>query len=58
MAGQLLTDGIYDVMVALQGNETAPVPLSEAAGIKKVVPLGHPWLETAGLVDTSLGVRR
>jgi ATP-dependent phosphofructokinase / diphosphate-dependent phosphofructokinase len=57
-AGQLLADGVYDVMVAVQGNETVPVPLAEVAGIKKLVPLDHPWLETARLVETSLGVPR
>lgn len=56
MAGQLLADGVYDVMVAMQGGETVPVPLGEVAGIKKVVPRDHPWLETARLVETSLGI--
>lgn len=55
MAGQLLADGVYDVMVAIQGADTIPVPLSEVAGIKKTVPLDHPWLKTARLVETSLG---
>lgn len=57
-AGQLLAEGIYDVMVAVHGSETVPVPLSDVAGVKKVVPVDHPWLETAVLVETSLGVRR
>jgi ATP-dependent phosphofructokinase / diphosphate-dependent phosphofructokinase len=56
-AGQLLADGVYDVMVALQGEHTVPVPLTEVAGKKKRVPAGHPWLETARLVDTCLGDR-
>lgn len=55
-AGQLLADGVYDVMVALQGGETVPVPLGEVAGVKKTVPSDHPWLETARLVETSLGI--
>ena len=57
-AGQLLADGIYDVMVAIHGTEMVPVALSQVAGVKKVVPVDHPWLETAALVETSLGVRR
>jgi 6-phosphofructokinase 1 len=57
MAGRLLSEGIYDVMVAAQGTETVPVPLEEAACVKKTVPLNHPWLETARLVETSLGCR-
>lgn len=55
-AGKLLAEGTYDVMVAVQGNETVPVPLGEVAGIKKIVPLDHPWIETARLVETSLGI--
>lgn len=55
-AGKLLAEGTYDVMVAVQGNQTVPVPLNEVAGIKKTVPLDHPWLETARLVETSMGI--
>jgi len=56
MAGTLLADGKYNVMVALQGDRCVPVPLEEIAGIKKTVPLDHPWLETARLVETSMGI--
>ncbi len=54
-AGQLLAEGTYDVMVAVQGTECVPVPLNKVAGTKKTVPLDHPWIETARLVETSLG---
>jgi len=54
-AGTLLAEGIYDVMVAIQGGEAVPVPLSSVAGIKKLVPRDHTWLETARLVETCLG---
>ncbi len=57
-AGELLADGVYDVMVAVQGTEILPVQLSEVAGVKKVVPPDHPWISTARLVETSLGDRR
>lgn len=57
-AGQLLADGIYDVMVAIHGTEAVPVPLADVAGVKKIVPPDHPWLETARLVETSLGAKR
>ncbi len=57
-AGQLLADGVYDVMVAVHGTEIVGVPLSEVAGVKKTVPVDHPWLETARLVETSLGTVR
>jgi 6-phosphofructokinase 1 len=54
-AGTLLAEGVYDVMVAIQGGETVPVPLASVAGIKKLVPRDHTWLETARLVETCLG---
>lgn len=54
-AGRLLADGVYDVMVAVHGTEVVGVPLSQVAGVKKTVPVDHPWLETARLVETSLG---
>lgn len=54
-AGKLLADGVYDVMVAIQGDETVPVALDKIAGLKKLVPADHPWLETARLVETCLG---
>lgn len=55
-AGMLLAEGVYDVMVALQGTETVPVPLEKVAGIKKLVPPDHPWIDSARLVETSFGV--
>lgn len=54
-AGMLLAEGVYDVMVALQGTETVPVPLEKVAGVKKLVPPDHPWIDTARLVETSFG---
>lgn len=56
-AGELLAQGTYDCMVAVQGSDTVPVPLEQVAGIKKTVPPDHPWLETARLVETCLGER-
>jgi hypothetical protein len=32
-----------------------PVPLASVAGLKKLVPRDHTWLETARLVETCLG---
>ena len=54
-AGKLLAEGTYDVMVAMQGERVVPVPLTEIAGTKKLVPPDHPWIETARLVETSFG---
>lgn len=55
-AGTLLSQGVYDVMVGVQGNQCVAIPLEKVAGIKKTVPLDHPLLVTARLVDTSLGI--
>ncbi len=54
-AGELLHDGVYNVMVGLKGENCVAVPLKEVAGQTKVVPTDHPWLKTAALVDTCLG---
>lgn len=54
-AGELLHDGIYNVMVGVRGETCVAVPLAEVAGQTKVVPVDHPWLKTACLVDTCLG---
>lgn len=54
-AGELLADRHYNVMVGVKGNECVPVPLERVAGIKRIVPRDHPWIETARLVSTCLG---
>ena len=54
-AGELLAEGMYNVMVAIRGEECVPVPLAKAAGPAKVVPPDHPLLQTARLVGTCLG---
>jgi 6-phosphofructokinase 1 len=54
-AGQLLADGVYNVMVAWRGQTAVPVPLEEVAGITRTVPTDHEWIHTARLVDTCMG---
>ncbi|MFP4282422.1 MAG: 6-phosphofructokinase [Opitutales bacterium] len=54
-AGQLLADKHYNVMVGVKGTDCVPVPLEKVAGIKRVVPPNHPWIDTARLVSTCLG---
>lgn len=56
-ASQLLAEGVYNVMVAIKGDECVPVPLEKVAARLKTVPLNHPWIETAHLVGTCLGAR-
>lgn len=54
-AGQLLAEGIYNVMVAVRGQDCVAVPLDKVAGITRTVPENHPWIKTARLVDTCMG---
>ncbi|MGO8767006.1 MAG: 6-phosphofructokinase [Limisphaerales bacterium] len=51
----LIHDGVFGVMVAARGDGTEPVPLEKVAGKRKIVPLDHPWIQTARHVGTSLG---
>jgi 6-phosphofructokinase 1 len=51
----LVADGVSGVMVAIRDNEIVPVPLEEVAGKRSVVPLDHPWIETARSLGVGLG---
>jgi len=55
--GELLVEGRYNVMVAIKGSECKPIPLEDTAGKLKTVPVDHPWLRTAELVETCVGRR-
>lgn len=57
VAGQLLFEGKYNQMVAIRGKECVPIPLEKTAGKKRLVPVDHPWIQTARLVDTCMGAR-
>ncbi len=52
---KFILEGTYGVMVAARGDQAVPVPLQEVAGKNKLVPLDHPWVETARHVGTFLG---
>jgi len=54
-AGELISEGIFNVMVAVRGTECVAVPLSKVAGITRQIPLDHPWLKTAAATGTCLG---
>lgn len=54
-AGELLADHHFNSLVAVKGNRCMPVPLSKVAGKKRTVPVDHPWIKTARLVETCLG---
>jgi 6-phosphofructokinase 1 len=55
MAGDLLAKGIYNVMVAVRGDECVPVALEKVAGVVKAVPVDHPWVHAARRMETSFG---
>ncbi len=42
-------------MIAVRGNSTEFVPLKKVVGIKKLVPVDHPWVYSARNVGTCLG---
>lgn len=54
-AAELLSEGVYNVMVAIRGRMCEAVPLDKVAGKKKLVPAEHPWITAARLVGTCLG---
>ncbi len=54
-AADFIDQGNYGVMVAYKNQQAIGIPLEEVAGVKKRVPLDHPWIETARKVGTSLG---
>lgn len=54
-AGELLNEGRFNVMVGVKGNECVAVPLKEVAGKTRTVPIDHPWIQTARLVETCMG---
>lgn len=45
----------YGILVASQGEYAIPVPLADAVGKTKLVPVDHPWVDSARLVGTCLG---
>ncbi len=51
----LIAAGIFDVMVAADGEGTRPVRLSRVAGRRRTVPLDHPYVIAARRVGTCLG---
>jgi 6-phosphofructokinase 1 len=54
-AADLINDGHYGVMVAARGESTEAVPLEDVAGKVKIVPVDHPWVESARRVGTNFG---
>jgi 6-phosphofructokinase len=53
----LIDQGHFGVMVAARGDLTAPVPIAEVAGRRKLVPPDHPWVQSARDIGVCLGDR-
>lgn len=51
----MINEGVFGVMLAIQGEHIVPIPLEEVVGRRKLIPLHHSWIETARLVGISLG---
>lgn len=54
-AADLIDAGETGIMVASKGEGAAPVPLEDVAGNLSLVPIDHPWIQTARDVGTGLG---
>jgi len=54
-AADFIEQGQFGIMVAYRNQQAVAVPLEEVAGVKKRVPLDHPWIQTARKVGTNLG---
>lgn len=50
-----IEQGKYGVMIASKNSKPEPIPLKNVVGKKKLVPLDHPWVNTARLLQTCLG---
>jgi 6-phosphofructokinase 1 len=50
-----IKEGKYGVMVAVRGQGTTAVPIADVVGKRKVVPLDHPWVQSARNLGTCLG---
>lgn len=49
--------GVFGVMVAARGEGAEAIPLADVVGKRKLVPLDHPWLQTARHIGVCLGDR-
>lgn len=54
-AVNFINDGIFGVMVGVEGESIRPVPLDQVAGNLKTVPLNHHWIDSARRVGTCMG---
>jgi 6-phosphofructokinase 1 len=50
-----ISEGVGNVMIALRGDKTVPVPLEDVAGKLKLVPPDHQWVDAARNLNISFG---
>ena len=50
-----IANGKFGVMVAARGDGAEAVPLADVVGKRKVVPLDHPWIDSARQIGICLG---
>ena len=56
-AAELIRDGVFGVSVALVGNTITHNPLSEIAGVPKLVPTDHQMVQIARNIGISFGAK-
>ncbi len=54
-AANYIAAGETNILVGIQGDNAAAVPLEDVVGKRKNVPLDHPWLNTARDLEICLG---
>ena len=54
-ASNFIAQGRSNILVGVAGDGVQAVPLQEVVGVRKNVPLDHPWLKTARDLDICLG---
>jgi 6-phosphofructokinase 1 len=54
-AARYIDAGTYGAMVAVRGEGVEPVLLEKVVGQRRIVPLDHPWIDSARSVGTALG---
>lgn len=54
-AADLINQGEFGVMIAYKNLRAEPIALEKVAGIKKRVPLDHPWIDAGRKVGASFG---
>ena len=54
-AANFIAEGQSNILVGINGNDVQAVPLKDIVGVRKNVPLDHPWLKTARDLEICLG---